>query len=74
MPAAWRTHGASAGGSLVRAADLVGGPPTGEESARWRGRITNVLDERSRVVQDFHHVEEFVKEYVQQWDEPPPVA
>ena len=48
--------------------------PTGEVSARWRGRITNVLDERSRVVQDFHHVEEFVKEYVQQWDEPPPVA
>ena len=49
-------------------------PPTGEVSARWRGRITDVLDERSRVVQDFHRVEEFVKEYVQQWDEPPPVA
>jgi hypothetical protein len=48
--------------------------PIGDDSARWRGRITNVLDERSRVVQDFHHVEEFVKEYVQQWDEPPSVA
>jgi hypothetical protein len=46
--------------------------PTGEDPARWRGRITNVLDDRSRVVQSFHHVEEFVKEYVQQWDEPPP--
>jgi hypothetical protein len=49
-------------------------PPTGEDSARWRGRITNVLDERSRAVQDFHQVEEFVKEYVQQWDEPRPVT
>lgn len=45
-------------------------PPTCEDSARWRGRITNLLDERSRVVQDFHHVEEFVKEYVQAWDDP----
>jgi DNA-binding SARP family transcriptional activator len=32
-------------------------PPTEGNSVRWRGRITNVLDERSRVVQEFHHVE-----------------
>jgi hypothetical protein len=48
--------------------------PTGEDPARWRGRITHVLDERSRVVRGFHHVEEFVKEYVQQWDEAAPGA
>jgi hypothetical protein len=49
-------------------------PPSGEDSARWRGRITNVLDERTRVVQDFRQIEGFLKEYVQQWDEPPPVV
>jgi hypothetical protein len=49
-------------------------PPTVGDTARWRGRITNVLDQRSRVVQDFQHVEAFVEEYVQQWNEPQPAS
>ena len=45
--------------------------PTEASEMRWRGRITNVLDDRSRVVQEFGQLEEFVKDYVEQWTEPP---
>lgn len=45
---------------------------TEASQARWRGRITNVLDERTRVVQQFDQFEEFVQEYVNQWTDPAP--
>ncbi len=48
-------------------------PPTDEESARWRAHHQRPR-RRSQVVQDFHHVEAFLKEYVQQWNAPPPAA
>lgn len=45
-------------------------PPTSHSALRWRGRITNVLDERVRIVESFAQVEDFLEEYVQQWRNP----
>lgn len=42
---------------------------TSASPVRWRGQITNPLDERTVSVETFEHVEEFVADYIRRWGE-----
>ncbi|NND74914.1 MAG: hypothetical protein HKN44_07885 [Ilumatobacter sp.] len=42
---------------------------TSSTPLRWRGRITNVLDEQTRFVDSFRQVEEFLEGYMRQWSD-----
>ncbi len=46
-------------------------PPTPTAPLRWRGRVTNVLDDVSRSIETFDQLESFISGYIDRWRDVP---